>query len=387
VPAISRRARARLAYVAMFTAVGAQAPYFVLYYQLRGLDLGLIGPIVSLAAVAGLLASPAWGGVSDRLAGAPVVILGPALLAVAGIALLWVTTDYLAIAVGMAAVAAGMAGIAPIVEARGLETSGDDRAGYGPLRAFGSLSFIVAAGVVGVGVDRWGVWAALAGLVLAVVVTGLIGLTLRPAERPLIVDRPGLREIGALFAVPGLGLFLAGAALTWTTIAAVVGYYALRFSEIGAPATLVGLAFGLGAAIEVPMMTRFPWLAERFGANRLIVVGALLLAFRTLLAGVLTSAPLLVLVAGFGGFGFALTLVGGVTFVSRSAPPELQATAQGVFQGMTNSVGAIIAGLLTAAFAAPLGLGGLYVFLSGLGAIAALLMGLAVTRQVIPSAA
>jgi len=368
----------------MFAAVGAQAPYFVLYYQQRGFDLGTIGPILSVSALAGLVAAPGWGALSDRFGGAPQVILAPMLLALAGVAALWTSSDLGPVVLSVATIAVGMAGLAPIIEARGLETSGSDRAGYGPLRAFGSLSFIVAAGLFGIGVDRWGAQAALVAFAGAVGVTGLIGLTLEPASRRLdresivVTARPGLRDMARLPRIPALGLFLLGAALAWTCVSGVVSLYALRFSAVGAPATYVGAAAMAGAVAEIPLMLRFSRLAARVGSERLIVGGVVVLALRAFLAGVVSSPILLVLIAGIGGIGFALTLVGGVTFVSRLAPPELQATAQGVFQGMTTSVGAIAAGGLAAVLAAPLGLGGLFVFLSLVCLVAAGIVAVAV---------
>jgi PPP family 3-phenylpropionic acid transporter len=372
----------------MFAAVGAQSPYFVLYYQLRGFDLATIGPILSLSAFAGLVAAPAWGSLSDRFRGAPRLILLPTLLALAGVAALWASTEVLPVAISVSMIAAGMAGLAPIVEARGLETSGSDRAGYGPLRAVGSASFIVAAGVNGLAVARWGVGAVFVSFALTVIATGLVGLSLVPASRRedvVVTARPGLREIAYLFEIRPLAIFLVGAALAWTSVAAVIAYYALRLTAVGAPATYIGAAAMAGAIVEVPIMSRFPWIAARVGSERLLVVGAVLMAARAFLAGVTDNAEMLVLIALFGGLGFSVTLVGGVTFVSRLAPKELQATAQGVFQGVTTSVGAIAAGGLAAVLAGPLGLPGLYVFVSLLGLVAAGFIAVAVRARPQPT--
>jgi MFS transporter, PPP family, 3-phenylpropionic acid transporter len=411
-PSISARARARLAYVAVFTSVGAQAPYFVLVYQSRGFDLATIGPIVGLGSLAGLVAAPLWGAVSDRVRGAPALLLAPMGVALLGTAGLWVFAGWFLVAISAALVYIGNAGIAPIIEARGLETSGDSRAGYGPLRAFGSLSFIVAVWIIGIAIQGAGANAALAAFALAILATGLIGLTLQPASSrasagnesrgyaadvhaetesfspaPAAVVTPGLREFRQLLATPRLGVFLVGAALAWMSVSGVVGYYALRFGELAAPASEIGLAFAVGAAVEIPVMTQFPRLAARVGGERLIIIGGLVLAMRALIAGLTTDPAVLVVAAGIGGIGFALFLVGGVTFVSRLAPPELQATAQGVFQSVTVGVGAIGAGLLATIFARPIGLGGLFVLVAALCLVATSIVVFAVrpSEPVVPA--
>jgi len=377
-PAISPRARARLAYAVMFAAVGAQAPYFVLVYRDRGLDLSTIGAVVGVAALVGLLSSAGWGAFSDRVRGDPRAILAPTAVALAGASLLWllpsrtVPADLattLAAGLGAVLVACGFGGIAPIVEARGLETSGHDRAGYGPLRAVGSISFIAWTIPTGALVDRYGPTVAVVSYVVTVIATGLIGLTLaRPAHRSGAVATappPGIRAVARLLATPRLGLFLVGAGLAWVSLSSVVGFYALRFSELGGTSSGAGLGFSLGAAVEAPVMVAFPWLARRFGGDRLLVLGALCFGIRAFVAGTATSPDALIAVSAIGGIGFAFTLVGGVTFVSRLAPPELQATAQGVFQGSTTSFGSISAGVLAVVLGAiGVNVGGLFVLVS-----------------------
>jgi len=52
---------ARLAYVALFVAVGASAPFLPVYYDSLGIDVRLIPLLAALMAGAGLFGSPLWG--------------------------------------------------------------------------------------------------------------------------------------------------------------------------------------------------------------------------------------------------------------------------------------------------------------------------------------
>ncbi|MGH2386298.1 MAG: MFS transporter, partial [Candidatus Limnocylindria bacterium] len=65
---------ARLAYLALYGAVGASFPYLAVFYASRGLGLETIGLLTSLAAAAGLVAAPIWGTLADRFAGSPLVL-------------------------------------------------------------------------------------------------------------------------------------------------------------------------------------------------------------------------------------------------------------------------------------------------------------------------
>jgi len=153
---------------------------------------------------------------------------------------------------------------------------------------------------------------------------------------------------------------LVGSTLIWTGVGAVMTFIGIHVASMGGDLGIIGLISAAGAVIEVPIMLAFPTLARRFGAERLLVIGAFCFALRA--AGwALAPTPIVaLLVSPFGGIAFALFYVGIVGFVSKSVPSELAATAQGVYTGMTFSLGTVV-GAALAGFAAPLlGLPGLF---------------------------
>ncbi len=370
------RVRAALGYVALYAAIGAQAPYLVLYYQSLGFDVAAIGRIVGAAALIGLAAAPLWGSVSDRLRGAPRVLAAATLVAACGALGLSMSREPAAVVLSAATLATGLAGIAPILDARALEVAGPDRTGYGAMRAWGSVSYVVSVFVTGLAIDRWGLGAAFAVLVPALLLTGVAGSTL-PGAGARVDARP-LRSAGRLFGPRGLGVFLMGAFVTWTALGVVMGFYALRLRELGAGASVVGLAGALGAAVEVPIMLRFAGLARRFGAERLLVLGSAIFVARAVVAGIADQPALLVLASGVSGVGFACFLVGGITYVARHAPPELAATAQGIFQGVTVSLAQVSAAAVGGAVGAVTGLARLYLLAAVVGAVGVAIVVLAV---------
>jgi MFS transporter, PPP family, 3-phenylpropionic acid transporter len=368
-PRFSAAARARLVYIALYVAVGAAAPYLVLYYRSIGFDLETIGLIVSYGSLISLVAGPAWGLLSDRRGGSPIILAAAAACAIAGALALSQAQDLLGVFAAVVLIGSGFAGLSPIIDARALEASGPQRSGYGPLRAWGSISYIGGSFGTGAAVDAWGIGAAFVVLAIALAVTGLVGLTLRPRPRALAAEAdpdqppsvtPSPRAAVRLARTPPLGLFLLGAWLTYTGLSALMSFYSLRFNDLGAPATMIGIASALGAAAEVPVMLRFPWLAERFGGDRLVVVGAGIFVVRAIVAAWTTEPWVLVVLAGIGGVGYACFLIGGITYVSRHAPPELAATAQSLFSGTAQGFGQVIAGYSGGVIAGLAGIPGLF---------------------------
>jgi PPP family 3-phenylpropionic acid transporter len=366
---VSPRVRAGVAYFTMFAGFGAFYPYITLAYQLRGLDFSQIGLMISLGSGTGLLAAPAWGALSDRFGGSPRVLLASATFAVAAIAALAIAGDVVSIAAANVLLGIGFAGLSPIVDARALETAGAESAGYGPLRAWGSVGYVAASLGTGIVIEATSIEAMFPVIAACLAITAGIGLGLRPAtihhaERPF-------HATARIFRSRTLALFLVGAVLAWAAMAAVLAFIPLRFQELGASSWVIGLAAALAAGIEVPVMLQFPRLARRIRGDRLLVAGAAFLGLRSVLAAVATDPVFLVMASGIGGVGYALFLVGGVTYVADHVPAHLAATAQGIFQGVSISASQVVAAAVSGVLAGALGIQGLFVLAAaaGVGAV------------------
>jgi PPP family 3-phenylpropionic acid transporter len=365
----SPRARARLAYVALYAAIGAAAPYLVLFYSDIGLDVATIGLVVSFGSVISLAAGPAWGLLSDRSGGSRLVLGGAAACAIAGSLGLSGVRDATGIFLAVIPFSAGFAGLAPILDTRALEVSGPERSGFGPLRAWGSISYIGASFGTGAAIDRFGIGVIFAIIVVTLGITALVGVTLRAQGTP--PARVGARSAVWSIVLGPLGLFLLGAWLTFAGLQTVMAFYTLRFAELAAPATIIGLSSALGAAVEVPIMLSFPRLVARFGADRILVAGAAIFTIRAFGAALATDPNVLVALAGLGGVGYAFFLIGGITYVSRHAPEGLAATAQGLFSGLATGLAQVVAGVGGGLVAGAVGLTGLFAASGALGLAAA----------------
>ncbi len=343
-----------------------------MYLASTGLDLGTVGALIALFAAVSLVAAPAWGALADSLGD----IRGPALVAGflsgAAVILLAVSVGPLALAVGMALLAAAWAGVIPMIDSRAVQMVGH-RDRFGQARAPGSGAFVVLAFVTGAVIASRGPGGMFAVFGPLVVLTGIGAWALLriPAAAPTTAPRPkplasGVsgRAVAALspatilgvLRTPRLGLFFVASVAVWTSTAALLGFISLRVLELGGDGTAVAATWSLGAVIEVPLMYAFPALARRFGAERLIVIGACSFALRALLSAVVDVPALIVLASLFGGIGYSFFYVGTVTWVAKSAGRGVQATAQGIFSGTAQAMGAIAGSIIGGAIGAAYGL-------------------------------
>jgi PPP family 3-phenylpropionic acid transporter len=374
---------ARLAYLALYGAVGASFPYLAVYYSSRGLDLATIGLLTSLFAGAGLLAAPLWGAVADRLAGSMPVLPVAAILAAAGGFALALAHGPIPIALAVVGTALAHSGLGPMLDARALETVRGHRDRYGGMRAWGSASFIVVVWATGALIERSGATSLFVVYISAVLVLAAVTIPLRGAV--LEMRLPRLTGIGVVLRHPPVARFLLAALLVWAASMAINWYFSIHLIELGAPGELVGAAWAIGAIVEVPIMWGYPWLAARVGAERLLIIGAFAFALRALALALVNDPLLATFTMVLHGVGFALVLVGGVTFVARHAPPAAAATAQGILSAIVFSLALIIGPTVGSFTAAAWGPTAMFI-LSGVGGLAAVpLLWLAIGQRTVAS--
>ena len=99
-------------------------------------------------------------------------------------------------------------------------------------------------------------WAYLPFLVATAVVTATI-----PRRAGATRSVSLLRGAGDFLSTQGVALFLVGFTVVWASLAAVTAFYSIQVVALGGSPGLVGIAWAVGAAIEVPYMYAFPRVA------------------------------------------------------------------------------------------------------------------------------
>ena len=376
--------RAASTYIAYFAAVGASFPYLPVHYRALGLDLGTIGLLAALSAATQLIAAPAWGAIADAFGRSRLTLPAAAVVATVGGLALAVARDPIAVTAAVVGLSVGLAGISPVLDARTIELLGTDRARYGRVRAWGSVAFVVSAAMCGPLLDWGGTRTLFLVYVPCLALTALIAFSVprRTSKR-----HASLR-VGAwqLIRQPRMGRFLVGTLMVWAALNAVNGFYSIQVVALGGGASLVGLAWVVGALVEIPIMWTFPRLSARFGAERLLVTGGALFAVRNVLAALAPSGIVLVAIAPVEGAAFGLFFVGGVGYVAARAPSGLAGTAQGLFSattGLATIIGTGAAGIIASWLSIP----GLFAVAAAVSAVAAIVVAGAVRGAVPPTSA
>jgi PPP family 3-phenylpropionic acid transporter len=367
--------RILVAYLVYFAAIGAAFPYLPVFFRELGLGLGEIGLLAAIQATIYLVLAPVWGGLADRFPHTRLMLPLAAGVATVGAAILFLAADAPVVFAGSLVLYGGLSGVGSTLDARTLETLGNERSTkFGEVRAFGSLAFVVATVAVGFLLDMEGAralfWVYLPFLVATVVVTATI------PRRGVNHSVNLLRGAADFLTGSGMALFLFGFVVVWSSLSAVTAFYSIQIIALGGSPGLVGIAWAFGASIEVPYMYAFPRVAARVGTERIVVLGSVAFALRAILAAVVTDPTALVLIAPLEGIGFASVFVGGVTVVAARAPAGLGGTAQGLFSASTG-LASIIGAAFGGALAAVLGIPGLFLACGAISLVGTAIVGVA----------
>ncbi len=350
---------ARLAafYFAYFCYLGAYAPYFSLYLVGAGFSAGEIATILALPQFVRIFAPMAWGWLSDATGSRRGVVALSCGITSAAVGMLFLVSGFLQTALTVALIGLCSAAVLSIVDALTFSVLGARTDGYGPIRLWGSVGFIVAVLATGAMLDAvpvaWLLWV-LFGLHL---VTFLVALWLPapPAERANHA-RGSLREV---LLRPGVAAFFA--ACTFMTVAhgALYVFYSIYLVEHGYSKTVVGLMWMLGVLAEIVVFIAMPALVRRFSLRAILIASFLAAAVRFAAIGwgvdwlaVLVIAQLLH-AATFGSFHAA-----SIAAVHRLFAGPLQVRGQALYMsicyGLGGMAGTLLAGATWEALGAPL---------------------------------
>jgi hypothetical protein len=133
--------------------------------------------------------------------------------------------------------------------------------------------------------------------------------------------------------------------ITLTTYDNLFGFHV---EQIGFKSSYVGLALGLGVAVEIGILAKGKVLLSHFHPLTLMLFGVLTGIPRWWLTASPLSSTVLVLVQSLHGIGFGAFWIGGVDLFAKLAPPNFERTAQAILPTATFGIGCVISLLLAA---------------------------------------
>jgi PPP family 3-phenylpropionic acid transporter len=235
----------------------------------------------------------------------------------------------------------------PLTEAYALHELPRRGRAYGPVRLWGSVSFIVATIGAGYLADLIAPGQLIWVIVAMLAVNALGALLLPPTEpHPPVTEAPRASQ---LLRDPAFIAVIAAAGLIQASHATFYGFSTLDWKASGLGGVTIGVLWSIGVIVEIVLFAMSARLPPYLGPANLLLVGALAGLVRW--AAMAASPPLwmLPLLQCLHALSYGATHLGTLGLVTRIAPRRLGATAQSylsIVLGLTMAGATALAGAL-----------------------------------------
>ena len=340
-------------YGAFFVVAGISQPFLPVWLKSKGLDPAAIGLVLAAPMLLRVLTIPLATRTADRRDALRLAIIIAACFAAVGYGLMGLAEGALAIMLAYSFASIGFTPLMPLTETyafKGLTARGK---AYGPVRLWGSATFILGNLVAGVAADiiaaRHIIWM----IAIASCGTALVSFALMPVSVTAVPGAEPPRARPALLRDPAFIAVVAASSLIQGSHAMFYGFTAAQWQSAGLDGTVIAALWALGVAAEIVLFALSPRLPPFFSPTVLLIIGALGAASRW--TGMAFDPPFLALpwLMMLHALSFGATHLGALGFVARHAPPGQAATAQGylaIVMGLVMAGGTAISGVLFAAF-------------------------------------
>ena len=333
-------------YFFYFAFVGAFTPFWGLYLQSLEFSAFQIGILMSLLQVSRIFGPNLWGWLADHTGRRVAVVQLAAALSLLFYLGVFGGESFGWLFLVMALMSLFWSASLPLVEAITLGHLGSAGEGYGRIRLWGSIGFIVAVVVLGYGLDHAPV------RTLLWVVLGLkAGVFLFSRYIPdsrVAAHHTDDTSVWRILRQREIAVFLAACFLMAAAHGAYYIFYSIYLVEHGYSKGAVGWLWALGVICEVMVFLAMPRLATRFSLKSILRVSFALAALRFLMIGWGVDS-LLVLIfaqalhaASFGSYHAAAVALTHHYFRGRH-----QAKGQGLYTSISFGLGGTLGGLMS----------------------------------------
>ena len=362
-------------YAAYFLVAGVALPFWPLFLQARGLSVTEIGLMLGLTLMLRAAAGPFIGRFADRRDSTrgPLVACALTVLLVAA-AFYW-TWGFWPIFAVSTVFTLVYAGVLPLGETIALRTVSAE-SGYGRVRLWGSVSYLLAAAVGGAVLEAAAVPSAelILTMILVCIALMIAGSFAMPDKRG--GDAPPAAPILSVLGDRQFRLMVIATTAIHGAHAVFYGFSTLHWLSVGLTEWVIGMLWAGGVVAEVILFACNAPLLRRIGPVGLLGAAALAGVVRWAVLALTTEVWVLALAQCLHALTFGAMHLGAMVFIARTVPAGSSNTAQALFAALTNGLGLgaglLFAGLLYAAW----GSGAYWVCaaVSGLGFIAVLAM-------------
>jgi len=342
-----------LFYGALFVVYGMYVPFMPVWLDWKGLTAGEISAVIAAPLFVRVLITPTVAVAVDRSGGHRSYLIGLAWAALAFVFVLTVSQSFWAILIFAILLMVSNSTIMPLIDTIAVQGTRARGLDYGRLRLWGSLSFVAASFAGGIAITEFGggagIWLIAIGCALTLIaayrVPNVAGQQISSAN----VTQPvwKITEPRELLARREFRLFLIASGLAQAAHATFFTFGTIIWQKQGLSAAWCGTLWAIGVFAEVLLFTFSGRVAGKFGAVRLIAIGAAASIVRWLMLASDPSLAILVPLQLLHGVTYGASHIGAMHFIHDAVPRDRSASAQALYATVSAGVAMGIATMIS----------------------------------------
>lgn len=327
---------ARAYYFAFMGGWGFVLPFINLFYVSLGLSGTQIGTIGSLNAIVGLIVSPIIVSEVKKRPQARAILQASLMAGAICYFLIGQQTAFLPILVIVFFQALVGAGIMPASDAMAVHVSKEAGMGYGSVRVWASVGWILVVPVSGWLIQRLGYQAGFLGVSIMWLVAASVTLLIQPrffiSQRLAGQPRSDLRRAFQRIARDRTLLGYAIAAIFIGFLNnGVLQFENVFLSGLGASKLLISFAGILSAIVELPFMIYTDRYVRRVGAHRVMLLALTMLFLQRAAVLLFPSIATIMIVRFIGGVSFSFMTIASVFLISSRTDQSETGTVLSIY--------------------------------------------------------
>ena len=350
-----------LFFLLFFAGIGLIMPFLSLQFKAVGYNGVQISLLNMLSALAVILTAPQYGLIFDRSKDKRLILLISLAIATVTLFLIPYLRAFGAMLViytiNRVIVSSSITASENLSYQVSADKNGEEKAGFGSLRMWGSLGFALTALLGGMIFQNFGLLRN-SRIFLALMVATFVVLLLMPESifrerRSTESGETALSTRGVIKLIAKdqyLLLTVVALALTDPLFDGVRSFEPIFMEELGLPVSVIGLAATLSALLEMPMMLGADRLIERIGVQNLVIA---ILSFdltRRLLVWIFPSGWVVFALNIMTAISFTLRLITTVHLINLRIPKQYTTTAltfvfntlNGIMYILSNAISGVI---------------------------------------------
>ena len=331
-------------YFFYYAFIGMFAPYWSLYLKSIYFSAVEIAILMSVQPVMRMIAPNIWGWLADRTSKRLLVIQIAAALSALFYLGVFATSGFWGLLLVLGLMSFFWSASIPLVEATTLTYLGKHSARYGRIRSWGSVGFIVAVVGVGFAFDYiaidWLLWAGL------FIMSGILFFSRLIPHTEVVAHHTDHHPIRKILLQPRVLALFGACFLMSVAHGPYYTFFSIYLVEHGYAKSAVGGLWALGVICEIGVFFLMPWLAQRYGLPRILLVSFACAVLRFLLIGWgVDFLGLLLIAQMLHAVTFGAYHAASVGLVHEFFQGRHQSKGQALFGSLSYGAGGMLGGL------------------------------------------